>query len=142
MFATRKDPGNVRTITALAHLTAAQFAREQYDTALRRAIGVYGDRHTPVRSGDSGVCLTCFDRGMVPTRHEVLNHQTGSIIAGIYSDHFPDPIKDQLRVYARTIGEQTEIALSCWLKAGRRAATFREISQVYRTLANGRISFY
>lgn len=144
MTETRRDPSNQRTINALAYLTAAQFAREQYDRLLRHAIGVYGDRHIPDKIGGRAddVCTICRSRGIVQTAHERLNHQSGSLIAGIYSDHFPDRIKDSLRLYATLIGEQSQLALQSWVRAGRKASTFRDISQQYRTLSGGRLSFY
>lgn len=143
MHSTRRDPGNRLTIASFAHLTAAQYARQQYDQLLTQSIGEFGDRHTPDKPhGVLSACLICKAHGLTPSEHESLNHQTGSVISGIYSDHFPDPIKDQLRAYAWLITEETQIAFERWIKAGRRASTFREISQVFRTLPDGRISFY
>lgn len=140
---TRRDPHNHNTVTALAHLLAAKDAREQYDQLLTAAIADYGDRHTPVPgwSTKSGKvkCTRCDARGH---QYDQLNHQTGSAIAGIYADHFPDKIKDQLRFYASLINEQSTEAIRCWYRAGRRISSFRPFMEDSRQLNSGRRSYY
>lgn len=146
MTNTRRDPNNHNTIIALAHLLGAKDAREQYDQLLQRAIASYGDRHMPTRqSGDYAVpspgsgCDQCDRRGH---QYDRLNHQTGAPIAGIYADHFPDQIKQQLRFYASLITWQTDHAILFWRKAGRRASTLWPFMNDARMLANGRRSYY
>lgn len=144
MRPTRHDPSLRWTQTAIAHLTAAQDARNRYDTLLTEAIEIFGDRHTPVRSG--GVlsqCRVCSDRGLIHTAQESLNHQTGSLISGIYADHFPRITQSALRTYARLITEHTDSAFMCWRKAGRTRRTMRDIvAPDYRKLTDGRVSYY
>lgn len=120
------------TLTAFAHLHAATDARVRYDRTLQEAIKRYGDRHTPRKL--YGFCITCGSTD--------INHTTSSVIAGIYSDHFPDEIKTQLRFYASLIGHQTDIAVECWKRAGRRIETLRPYLQQSRVLPDGRISYY
>lgn len=137
---TRRDPSNQLTVAALAHLAAAQDARNRYDVTLTNAIADYGDRHTPTEPGH--YCFVCITRDIRHTDHERLNHQTGAMIAGIYADHFPDAIKTRLRTYARLIGEHSDLALLCWERSGRRRGTFLDMLPEYRKLADGRVSYY
>lgn len=137
---TRRDPNNRNTVVALAHLLGALDAREHYDELLQRSIADYGDRHTPIRYSTPGAgCVQCDNRGH---QYDPLNHQTGSAISGIYADHFPDTIKDQLRFYASLISWQTEHAVTAWRKAGRRYSTLRPFMDESKQLANGRRSYY
>ena len=138
MTATRRDPSNVWTSTAIAHLVASQDARNRYDVVLQAAIARYGDYH---RADPFMACHICAERGIQHTEHERLNHQNGGPIAGVYADHFPDAIKSVLRTYARLIGENTDCAFVCWRKAGRRIETIRAIAVDYRRLTDGRISY-
>lgn len=143
MSVTKRDPRNQQTMIALAHLLAAKDAREQYDRLLTRAIVDYGDRHQPVPgwSTKSGK-VTCTRCDAIGHDYDRLNHQTGSMISGIYADHFPDLVKDQLRFYARLITQQTEHAIAAWKRAGRRYSTFRSHMAESRQLASGRVSYY
>lgn len=143
---TRRDPNNHNTVIALAHLLAAKDAREHYDQLLQRSIANFGDRHSPYhidefgrQASPGGGCDQCDDSGH---QYDRLNHQTGSMISGIYADHFPDKIKDQLRFYASLITWQTEHAIASWKKAGRRYSTFRPYMEESRQLASGRVSYY
>lgn len=141
MTETRRDPDNHNTMIALAHLLGAKDAREHYDQLLTRAIADYGDRHAPVLEpfAVDRTCMRCDANGH---QYDRLNHQTGAAIAGIYADHFPDKVKQQLRFYASLITWQTEHAVLFWRKAGRHASTLRPFLEESRQLANGRRSYY
>lgn len=135
---TRRDSQNELTRATYTHLIAAQDARNRYYTTLESAIATYGDRHTPTIAGT--YCQTCAARGH--TDYDRANHQTGGAISGIYADHFPDMVKDRLRFYVRHISDEMDLALHCWLRAGRKQDTFRGIMRDYYTLADGRVSYY
>jgi len=50
----------------------------------------------------------------------------GPLISGVVRDHFPGPVKDQLRAYVRVIQDQQDQSLAHWVASGRRAHTWRE----------------
>lgn len=135
---THRDPTGEHTRSALAHLAAAQHARTQYESTLAHAIRTYGERHYPDKPhGILSSCTICAARGLHPTEHESLNHGTGAIISGIYSDHFPDMTKESLRTYAGLISEHTDLAIVQWRTAGRRLDTLRPIIQASRERGDG-----
>jgi hypothetical protein len=146
LASTRRDPQNHYTRIALAHLLGAQDARDCYDRLLTKAIMSYGDRHQPsqqragfeISTPGSG-CDRCDANGH---DYDRLNHQTGAMISGIYADHFPEPVKDQLRFYASLISWQTDQAVQAWRRAGRKYSTFRPWMEQSRELASGRQSYY
>lgn len=109
---TKRDPFNRFTLSAYAHLAAAQDARVRYDALIQAAIADHGD--LPI--------------GMSAT-------------SGVYNTAWPEPVKDRARFYARLIGEHVQLAYECWKRAGRRA-DFRPIAAQFRTLPDGRISYY
>lgn len=134
MKPTRRDPQLEKTRAAIAHLVAGQDARERYDRLLAAAMREYGDRHpyTPDATGVRDGCTVC---GQGP--------HSPALISGICADHFPNPVKDALRTYARLIGEHTDQAWRLWQRAGRRPyETLRPMLQDYRKLADGRVSYY
>lgn len=131
----------------VAHLASAQDARQRYHDTLQAAIASYGDRHHPtwremLHGSPADGCDVCRNRGLNHTASERLNHQTDSVTAGIYSDHFPDPVKVQLRAYAHEISQQTSFALAIWRKTRRRLHTFRRVAVPFRVLRNGQESYY
>lgn len=135
---TKRDPQSTHTRSALAHLAAAQHARTQYESILSHAVRSYGERHAPDKPfGVQSPCTICVSRGLHPTPHETLNHQTGSIISGIYSDHFPDVTKESLRTYAGLISEHTQMSIVQWREAGRRISTLRPLIQISREIVDG-----
>ena len=101
--------------TALAkrQLEQAQQTRQHYDDLLQAAILSHGD--------------------LPPGK---------SAISGIYAEHFPESIKNDLRTYAHNIGVQIEQAYALWRKAGRRMHTLRPFADAARVLKGGRISYY
>lgn len=120
---TRCDPNTSYQQQAISYLCHAQDARKAYDVLLRGAIAEYGDRHLPVKMTATSGCLVCLTRGMRPTEHENLNHQTGSVISGIYADHFPDHIKAEMRSILARLNNYMGAAVSAWRKSGRHAST-------------------
>jgi hypothetical protein len=51
----------------------------------------------------------------------------GVLISGVIRDHFPDPIKDSLRVLAHEISAHSDKSLAHWRASGRRVQTWRDL---------------
>lgn len=66
----------------------------------------------------------------------------GRLISGVYREHYPEPVKDQLRAYARRVSECTDRALGYWTRGRRRVETLRPLLEYYRRLPDGRVSYY
>lgn len=49
----------------------------------------------------------------------------GSLISGVYHDHFPDYVKESLRIYARLVTQYTDDAVMHWRLAGNQLKTLR-----------------
>lgn len=49
----------------------------------------------------------------------------GLLISGVYRDHFPEDVKDELRKAARRIAKAWDESAWYWRKAGRRMGTWR-----------------
>lgn len=63
--------------------------------------------------------------------HEAVNLATarfgshGSLISGVYRDHFPESVKAQLRTLAQEAGFWAGVSLAHWIAGGRRVGTWR-----------------
>ncbi len=123
---TRRDPYNRQTMNALSHLVAARDARQRYHALIRASIETYGDRHQPTIPGIS--CDIC-QANMLHQPEDMLNHQTGGMIAGVYADHFPGHRKAALRAGATLITQQLDQAWECWQKSGRTRHRFLQMMQ-------------
>jgi hypothetical protein len=113
IHATTRDPQKDLALKALAQLEAARDARVRYDQLLQQAIDAFGD--LPMGK---------------------------SHISGIYAEHFPEDVKDQLRAYARRISECGDAARGIWRESRRRVETLRPWLEYYRRLPDGRVSYY
>jgi hypothetical protein len=56
----------------------------------------------------------------------------GALISGVEQDHWPTPVKDELRDNAREISQALDDAMKLWLASGRRIRTFRQLLPAYR----------
>ena len=143
---TSRDWERTHQRNAIRFLNDATDIRIAYDAKLQDAIRTFGDRHTPTwkiagLSPDAG-CDVCRARGVVHTEHERLNHQTGSAIAGIYADHFPDTIKTELRQGLNALRRCLDEAATEWRASGRQTRTFCQLAKLARQLPDGRESYY
>lgn len=48
----------------------------------------------------------------------------GPLISGVVREHFPGPVKDQLRAYVRVINDQMDQSFAHWIASGRRSHTW------------------
>ena len=64
------------------------------------------------------------------------------LISGIVYAHFPEDIKDQLREHAHKIGYCVDVARDWHRRSGRRLSTFYPLARAYRSLPDGRNSYY
>lgn len=76
--------------------------------------------------------------------HALITYGEGDYqdISGILRSHFPNDVKDELREHAHKIGYCTSVAADWWKRGGRRLHTFYPLSRAYRTLPDGRVSYY
>jgi len=140
---TARDPERRAQRDAINFLNEATAARVAYDNALLAAIRVYGDLHTPDKpDGVTSQCRVCADRGLIHTEHESLNHQTSSVIAGVYADHFPELVKTEMRHRLSMLNRANDSARNSWGKSGRRSPKFYELARLSRVLPDGRVSYY
>lgn len=140
---TKRDPEREYQRMAIDWLNKANEARIAYDETLQKARLDYGEPHTPTKiAGVQSPCLICTARGIVHMEHEQLNHQTGQIISGIYSDHFPTPMKDRLRACLADLNLYLRNAVALWRQSGRRKATFEPLRWQAHCLPDGRYSYY
>jgi hypothetical protein len=51
----------------------------------------------------------------------------GALISGGFRDHWPDRVKDRIRVLARASGDLSAAAFAHWAAAGRRPHTLRRL---------------
>lgn len=97
MKPTRKDTANVYTVSALAWLMENNGRRARYRRTLNDAIAEHG--------GPDGWPYVWT--------------------SGIINPAFPEPLKNTLRAYCRSMVEAEDRAYECWRLAGRRRDTLR-----------------
>ncbi len=125
---TRIDPEKQLALRAVAELEAARDARERYDRTLQAAIDCYG----PIRIMSPKYRLP---------NGKIVRHRL-RYPSGINASNFPEEVQDQLRAYARRIGECTDRAVEYWRQSKRRMGTLRPLLEYYRTMSDGRVSYY
>ncbi len=61
---------------------------------------------------------------------EKYGDRRGAMISGIYSEHFPEKVKDRLRKLAHSFGPLGDAANAHWRAAGKRSSLFRRTDPV------------
>ena len=65
-------------------------------------------------------------RELVDRSLAIYGNGDGVLISGVYRDHFPDAVKDALRVHAHGASDFSAKSLAHWRAAGRTLDTWRQ----------------